>query len=303
MTYNPNDPHAAMLKGYICEMPPLEDIFSVKGKTALVTGGTSGLGFNIAVRLLQGGANVIVASNSDQQADNAMYLFAECGYGTERVQFCNTDVTQEQEIIELVKFTDKAFGSLDILVTSAAIWNYAHIYDMPAEEFEKVVATNLTGTFKTVKHVSRYMIDHSIEGKMVLISSNSAWLPYPVFGGYGHYAASKGGVNALAIEAAKELKRFGIRVNAVAPGGMATPGAMNNMALDCLSEEAQDALYDEISTPQLDEIKTVDGVARVAYAMCTDFTDCLTGECIVPDNGMTHNILTYQPEISQYPED
>lgn len=303
MTYNPNDPHAAMLKGYIGEMPPLADLFSVKGKVALVTGGTSGLGFNVTMRLLQGGANVVVASNSQQQADNAMFLFKECGYDDTRVRFAYTDVTEEQTIIEAVRFTAKIFGSLDILVTSAAIWNYAHIYDLPAEEFEKVVATNLTGTFKTVKHVSRYMIENEIEGKITLISSNSAWLPYPVFGGYGHYAASKGGVNALAIEAAKELKRFGIRVNVVAPGGMATPGAMNNMVLDCLSEEAQDALYDEISTPQLDEIKSVDGVARVVYAMCTDLTDCLTGECIVPDNGMTHNIISYQPAISQYPED
>jgi enoyl-[acyl-carrier-protein] reductase (NADH) len=84
---------------------------------------------------------------------------------------------------------------------------------------------------------------------------------------------------------------------------MATPGATSNLVLDCLPEEEQDALYDEISTPQLDEIKSVDSVARVVYMMCTDFVDGITGETIVPDNGMTHNIQTYQPEISQYPED
>ena len=108
---------------------------------------------------------------------------------------------------------------------------------------------------------------------------------------------------ALTIEAAKELKRYGIRVNTVAPGGMATEGATKNLVIDGLSEEDEDELYDGISNPQLDEIKSVDSVARVVYAMCTDFTDGITGEKIVPDNGMTHNILKYQPEISQVPED
>lgn len=303
MAYDPKNPQVAMLRGYINEMPKLEDIFSVKGKVALVTGGTSGLGFTVSLRLLQGGANVVVASFSEEEAENALSLFEECGFGNDRVRFCKVNVTKEDEVKAMVSFTDEVFGSLDILVTAAAVWNYAHIYDLPKSEFEKVVAVNLTGAFTTVKHVSKYMISKGIEGKMTLISSNCAWLPYPVFGGYAHYAASKGGVIALTIEAAKELKRFGIKVNTVAPGGMATAGATRNLVLDCLDEDAQDALYDEISTPQLDEIKTVDGVARVVYTMCTEFTDCITGETIVPDNGMTHNILKYQPEICQYPED
>ena len=303
MKYDPNDPQALMLKGYLDEMPPLSEIFSVKGKTALVTGGTGGLGFCVTKRLLEGGANVVAASYSEKEAENTIGILEELGFGEDRVRFCKVDVTDEESVRALVSFVDEAFGSLDILVTAAAIWNYAHLYDMPMEEFEKVVNVNLNGTFRTLKHVSRYMIEKEIPGKITLISSNCAWMPYPTFGGYPHYAASKGGVNALAIEAARELKRFGIKVNAVAPGGMATPGATSNLVLDCLPEEAQDALYDEISTPQLDEIKSVDSVARVVYMMCTDFVDGITGECIVPDNGMTHNIQTYQPEISQYPED
>ena len=303
MAYDINNAQAQMLQDNLNEMPSLEDVFSVKGKVAIVTGGSSGLGFNITARLLQGGANVVMASNLASEENNSLGVLEAAGYGPDRVQFKLTDVTNEEDMEALVKFTDETFGSIDILVTSAAVWSYAHIYDLPKEEFEKTVNVNLVGTFLAIKHVSKYMIDHEIQGKMCLIASNSAWLPYPVFGGYSHYCSSKGGVLALAIEAAKELKRFGIRVNAVAPGGMATEGAMKNLALESLTEDQQDQLYDEISTPQLDEIKTVDSVARVAYAMCTEFTDGLTGERIVPDNGMTHNILSYQPEISQYPED
>ena len=301
MAYNPKDLAVEMMRGYVNEAPPLEDIFMVKEKVALVTGGTSGLGFNVALRLLQGGAKVVLASFSETEGENALGLLAETGFGADRVAYCKVDVTKEAEVEEMVQFVDRTFGTLDILVTAAATWSYAHIYDLPEEAFQKVIDVNLTGAFRTVKHVSRYMIEKVIPGKMTLISSNCAWLPYPVFGGYAHYAASKGGVVSLTIEAAKELKRVGIKVNTVAPGGMATAGAMNNLVLPSLSEEKQDELFEEIAIPQLDEIKTVDSVARVVYMMCTEFVDGITGECIVPDNGMTHNIITHQPEIEEYP--
>lgn len=303
MAYEINNAKAQMLMDNLNEMPSLQDVFSVKGKVALITGGSSGLGFNVAARLLQGGANVVLASYDEREKEDALGVLSLQGFGEDRVRFFKADVTNEEDVQALVRFVDETFGSLDILVTCAAVWSYAHIYDLPKKEFERTVGVNLTGTFVTVKHVSQYMIDHNIQGKMCLVSSNCAWLPYPVFGGYAHYAASKGGVLALTIEAAKELKRFGIKVNTVSPGGMATEGAMKNLVVPSLSEEKQDELYDEISTPQLDEIKSVDSVARVVYAMCTDFADGITGEKIVPDNGMTHNILTYQPAISEYPED
>ena len=303
MAYDITTPAAKMLMGDLNDMPSLEDVFFVKGKTAIVTGGSSGLGFNVTARLLQGGANVVMASFNPAEENNACGVLEAKGFGPDRVRFFQANVTNEDDLEALIKFTDETFGSIDILVTCAAVWSYAQIYNLPKAEFEKAVGVNLTGTFLTVKHVSKYMIDHEIEGKMCLVSSNCAWLPYPTFGGYAHYAASKGGVVSLTIEAAKELKRYGIRVNTVAPGGMATEGATKNLVIDGLSEEDEDELYDGISTPQLDEIKSVDSVARVVYAMCTDFTDGITGEKIVPDNGMTHNILKYQPEISQFPED
>ena len=303
MAYDITTPAAQMLMGDLDDMPSLEDVFFVKGKVAIVTGGSSGLGFNVTARLLQGGANVVMASFNPAEENNACGVLEAKGYGPDRVRFFQANVTDEDDLAALIKFTDETFGSIDILVTCAAVWSYAQIYNLPKAEFEKAVGVNLTGTFLTVKHVSKYMIDHEIEGKMCLVSSNCAWLPYPTFGGYAHYAASKGGVVSLTIEAAKELKRYGIRVNTVAPGGMATEGATKNLVIDGLSEEDEDELYDGISTPQLDEIKSVDSVARVVYAMCTDFTDGITGEKIVPDNGMTHNILKYQPEVSQFPED
>ena len=154
MSYNHTDSQALMLKGYLEEMPPLADIFSVKGKVALVTGGTGGLGFCVTKRLLEGGARVMTASYSEKEAENTLGILEEIGYGPDRVQYCKVDVTDEESVRQMVEFTDRTFGTIDILVTAAAIWNYAHIYDLPAEEFEKVVNVNLNGTFRTVKHVS-----------------------------------------------------------------------------------------------------------------------------------------------------
>ena len=190
MSFQPGD--KAMLEGYIKVARPLEDMFSVKGKVALVPGGSSGLGFDIALRLLQGGAKVVIASNSP-------------------------------------------------------------------------------------------------------------WMPYPVFGGYSHYAASKGAVIALATQAAKELKRFGIMVNAVAPGGMVTPGSAGNLASEMLSDEKQDEFYDELMVWRTDGQQPVDEVAIIAYALATPMADGITGECVVADSGASHNIFRFQPAIEQYP--
>lgn len=301
MAYDSSRREVEQLKKDLGHMPSLQDMLSVKGKVALVTGGTSGLGFDIAAQFLEGGANVVIAGSSEYKAENALGVLGEIGYGPDRVRFCKTNIRDEEDVEKLVRFTDEAFGSLDILVTSAAVWSYAHIYDMPEEEFMKVIDVNLNGTFRTVKHVSKYMIEKGIQGKMCLISSNSAWLPYPTFGGYAHYTASKGGLLSLTIETAKELKRFGIMVNTVAPGAMQTNGAVTNMVVEDIPEEAQDALYEEIAIQQTDEMKPVDCVARVAYMMCTDFADGITGECYTVDNGMSHNIMKYQPAIERYP--
>ena len=303
MGYDVNAANIAMLKGYVSMARPMEEMFSVKGKTAIVTGATSGLGFNIALRLLQGGANVVLAGSSQAKGDYTLPVLEEAGFGADRVIFCQTNVREEADVENLIKTADEKFGSIDIFVNSAAVWSYAHIYDLSAEEFRRVIDTNISGAFLGIKHVSKYMIEHKIEGKITLISSNCAWLPYPVFGGYPHYASSKGGVNALAIEAAKELKRYGIMVNVVAPGGMVTAGASSNMCAKDLPEEKQDEFYEELMVWQSDGQQPVDTVAIVAYAMSTPMSDGMTGEIVVADWGMSHNIVKYQPAIDQYPEE
>ncbi len=302
MAFDPMASMRTMLEGYMKEARPLEDMLFVREKVAVVTGGTSGLGFDIALRLLQGGAKVVIASGSQDKGDTAIALFEKNGYGG-RVVYKKTNVAEEADVEELVRFTDGTFGSLDIFVNSVGIWNYAHIYDMQSSDFEKVLQVNTVGLFLCIKHISRYMIEHKIKGKITAISSNCPWYPYPVFGGYSYYAASKGAVNALIVESAKELKRFDISVNCVAPGGMATPGSTGTLAGSGLTEEQEDQIYEEIAVTAYTGTQSVDGVAMSAYILSTAVADEITGECLIADNGMSHNIFRFQPETEKYPND
>lgn len=291
-----------MLEGYIAKARPLADMFSVSGKVAIVTGGSSGLGFNITLRLLQGGAKVVIASYSQLEKEIAVPLLEEQGFAGS-VAFCMTDVRREEEMERLVNFTVETFGSVDIYVNCAATWNYAKIYDLPQEDLKKVFEVNVYGAFYGIKYVSRYMKENGVQGKIVLISSNCPIMPYPVFGGYPHYASSKAAIMGLTVETAKELKRFGIMVNSVAPGGMVTPGSAGNLASEGLSEEQQDEFYDELMVWQTDGQMEVDQIAITAYAFCTAMADGITGEVIMADGGATHNIVRYQPAIDAYPEE
>ncbi len=303
MNYDPAAIAKKMMNGYVANARPLEDVLHVTGKVALVIGGTSGLGFCSALRLLQGGANVVISSFSEAEAETALPLLAQAGFGEDRVKFCKCDVTSEADVEAVVKFTADTFGSLDIFVNCAGVWGYAHIYDMPEEDFTRVINVNLNGTFRCVKHVSRYMVDHGIQGKIVLVSSDCYIIPFPLFGGYAHYASSKGGIVAMTAELAKELKRFGIVVNTVAPGPMATPGGsvLTNQVSRRLPPEKQAAFAEEMKINQLDRIPDTDSVALAVYMMCTGLADGINGDCILADKGMTHNALYRQPAIQEYP--
>lgn len=298
INFDPAAMSAQIMRSYIDDTLPLEEMLYVKGKVAIVTGGTSGLGFCVAQRLCQGGAKVVIAGTTEVKGEAAIKLLKEKNY---EVTFCKTDVRKEEEVKHLVDFTAETYGSVDILVTCGGSWSFAHVYDMPEEEFMKTIDINLTGAFRCAKHVSKYMVENKVQGKIVLVSSNCAYVSQPVFGGYAHYVASKGGVVAMTQELAKELKRFGIMVNTVAPGGMKTPGALTNGPVRTLPPEKQMELGQELMVAGVDGIPTADSVAIVIYGMCTRMADGVTGECIVADGGMMRNIVSFQPAVAQYP--
>ena len=98
MEFDMNAANIAMLENYVQQARPMEDMFSVKGKVAIVTGATSGLGFNIALRLLQGGARVVIAGSSQAKGDYTLPILEKAGFGADRVIFCRTNVREEKDV-------------------------------------------------------------------------------------------------------------------------------------------------------------------------------------------------------------
>ena len=127
------DPDAIM-KSYITDTASLEDMLYVRGQVAIVTGGTSGLGFCVAQRLLQGGAKVVISGSTDKKGAAAIALLKEAGYAD--VTFCKADLCSEDDVANLVAFAAETYGSVDILVTSGGSWSFAHIYDLPEEDLK-----------------------------------------------------------------------------------------------------------------------------------------------------------------------
>ena len=298
MSFDPVAMGNQIMQSYVYATASLEEMLYVKDKVAIVTGGTSGLGFCVAQRLCQGGAKVVISGSTEVKGLAAVDLLKQVGH---EVSFCKADLRSEDDVAKLVAFTAETYGSVDILVTSGGAWSFAHVYDLPEEEFQKTIDINLTGAFRCAKHVTKYMIEHEVQGKIVLVSSNVAYLSQPVFGGYAHYAASKGGVIAMTQEIAKEVKRFGIMVNSVAPGGMLTPGCLTNGPVRSLSPEKQQEIRTEMMVEKMDETPSADSVAMVVYGFCTRMADGVTGETIVADSGMMRNIMKFQPAIQEYP--
>lgn len=278
-------------------IPSLADVFvsAMRGKTAIVTGGATGLGYNIVNRLAEAGASVVIASRNPEKGEKAVREFRERGY---EVCFCKADVTSVNDCYQVVDFTEKTYGKVDILVANAATWsNYAFV-DMKEEAFSSVIDTDLKGEYFMAQAAARSMIRNKVHGKIVLISSAAhLGCDSAKIGMMTHYNAAKGAIVSLTKGIAKELKQYGICVNCVAPGGMLTSGAVTNggetgrlYGMELLADR-QAASKD---TPLA---MNPDSIALVVYAMCTSMSDFMFGETVDVNGGVQ---LSFQEKPWSY---
>ncbi len=187
------------------------------GKTALVTGASSGIGWATAVRLGREGAAVGVCYRSDEDgAQEARHAIEEAGG---RATVIQGDISVEDDARRTVREMLDTFGRVDILVNNAGMENQRPFLEMSLDDWEKVVSVNLTGAFLMSREALRHMVDNG-GGVVVNMSSVHQRIPWP---GYAHYAAAKGGLKLLTETLALEFAGRGVRVNAVAPGAIATP--------------------------------------------------------------------------------
>lgn len=185
-----------------------------KARVALVTGGTSGIGTEIAKRLAEDGFTVVISGRSRERGEGVAR-----GLG-ERVHFVQADLTKPHAAQELVDATIRAAGNLDVLVNNAAIDHIGPLLDTPTDEVRKTFETNTFGAISCLQAAGRAMRAQGTGGAIINITSRLASIGVPTM---SIYSASKGAMLALTTAAAVELAPHNIRVNAVAPGMTNTP--------------------------------------------------------------------------------
>lgn len=264
------------------EKIPFEKLLSLSGKTAIVTGGAMGIGLGIVWRLAEAGANVVVADLKEEDANKAVAELTQKGLKAKAV-VC--DVSREADVSAMVNEAASAFGSLDILVNNAGIYPSMPLASMTAAGFEKVIAVNLEGVFLCTKYASEQMKKQGRGGKIINITSIDALHPSSV--GLAHYDSSKHGVWGFTKNSALELAQYKIWVNAIAPGGIATPGVAaaqkNAPAGGVDMAKMIEAFLAKIPMHRMGE---PDDIGKVALFLASDMSSYMTGTQIVVDGGV-----------------
>ena len=189
----------------------MTDLFDVKGKVALITGSTGGLGLTFARCLAQNGARVIINGRNKEKLEKIQDSFS--GPGLEVAGFA-FDVTDKQEIEKAARVIRTEIGPLDILVNNAGINLRNPLHEFDDEEWDRVIGINLTGTYKVTKAFVPDMIERE-QGKIINIGSMQSELGRATI---APYAASKGGVKMLTRGMAADWAKYNIQVNGIGPG-------------------------------------------------------------------------------------
>ena len=244
-------------------------MFSLEGKIAIVTGGASGIGLATVKRFAQAGATVVIADITDSTD-----LASEVGG-----RFIRTDVTQEDQVKNLMDTTADTYGRIDIVINNAGGGEGSgpnFIPYLPAEDFEASHKLNLMGVVFGIKHAAEHMTNG---GSIVNTASVAGYQGAPT---YAPYVASKAAVIGVTRTAALELAARNIRVNCVCPGTVDTPMAYG--------DEVQAELKIATMMMPLGRLCKPEEVAALFHFLCADDCSFISGQAICLDGGMTAGI-------------
>jgi len=260
-------------------LTPHNKLIDLSGKTAIVTGGSLGIGYGISYRLAEAGAQVMIANRNDKEGEKAASELVEKGFKTRSVK---ADVSKEEDVKNLVNKTLSAFGSIDILVNNAGIYPFSLLSEMTTEMFDKVINVNLRGVFLTIKYVSEEMKKQGKGGKIINVTSIDSL--HPSMTGLAHYDASKHGVWGFTKNVALELAKYNIWVNAVAPGGIITPGTTFMQ-----TGGKENSVNRNPDPPKMDvpmgKMGVPDDIGKAVLFLASDMSSYMTGSQIVVDGG------------------
>lgn len=251
---------------------PFARSFDLHGKTAIVTGGALGIGAACALRLAELGAKVAILDTDARHADQTAHEIRVEGDFARRFK---CDLAEVKQIEQSIKDVIEAFGRIDVVVNNAGIFPMTPALEIREEMWDRVMEVNLKGAFFCAQLAARRMVREGHGGSIVNISSVDAFHPT---GRLAHYDASKGGLVMLTRSLAKELAPHGIRVNTVAPGAIATPGATGAM-----DDTTRDAFVSKIP---LQRLGAPDDIARAVVFFASEASNYITGSTLVVDGGL-----------------
>lgn len=245
--------------------------YDFSGKTAVVTGASRGIGKGIALELARNGADIVgVYVKNEEKAKEALDEIIQTDVN---VEFVKCDVSKEKDVQQLKDRVLDEFGGADFIINNAGIHQHLKSWELSLEDWNRVIQTNLTGVFLVTKAFTPSMMERR-SGRVVNISSCVA---YSGTDHEVHYAASKSGMVGLTKSLALELATYGINVNAVAPGYIAT----DMLAFDSVEEEKAAIL----SIP-MGRIGVPGDIARSVAFLCSDGAGYMTGQVLHVNGGL-----------------
>jgi gluconate 5-dehydrogenase len=255
-------------------VPTINQLFDLTGRSAIVTGGSRGLGQEMAEGLAEAGASLMLCARREEWLTPTVKELRGRGF---RVEGAICDVSRPGEVQAVVDKTIAAFGKVDILVNNAGVTWAAQPEAMPIDKWQKVIDINLTGAFLFAQAAGRDMLTRQW-GRIINVASISG-LHASVNGPhYAPYAASKAGLMGLTRELAASWGRQGIRVNAIAPG------FFHSRLADGAIEVTEPSIKASCPIPRVGEAGELKGVA---VFLAADASNYITGQTIVVDGGRT----------------
>jgi gluconate 5-dehydrogenase len=252
----------------------IKELFDLSGRVAIVTGGSRGLGREMAEGFAEAGASLMLCARREEWLAPAVEELRGRGFGVEGV-LC--DVSNPEQVQAVVDKTVEAYGRVDILLNNAGVSWGARPEEMPVEKWQKVLDVNLTGAFLFARAAGREMLKRNY-GRIINVSSVSGLQSSADGPHYVGYAASKAGLFGLTRELAASWGRQGIRVNAIAPG------FFHSRLADAVIEQAEASIKARSPIPRVGEAGELKGVA---VFLASDASNYITGQTIVVDGGRT----------------